>query len=600
VVNFCIDNDLNGYIVSDSLLNLIPRLVTEQSNFIIGWRGETAVTRVEFIERVSSWRHLLEQLSGQHYALYLEDSIEFSAALFGAWYGGKTIWLAADSLQSSNNALKLTVDGFLGDFPADCASLYPSSALRSRVHEYDELDYQSVGLVVHTSGTTGAAQAIPKKMSQLAIEVAAIEQLFGKETANAEIISTVTHQHIYGLLFKVLWPLATGRAIHAHTQLFPEELIRLIASRSCALISSPAHLKRLPIHLNWAGQRLCAVFSSGGVLPAAVAQSTEKLLGQCPIEIFGSSETGGIGWRRRVTKTDDCWTPMPNVEWRISSADELMEVRSPHLLTEEWWQLSDRVEAQKNGRFILKGRCDRIVKIEEKRVSLDLIEQRIATSALVSEVKIVAFNDEADLSCELQRQHLAAVIVLSKLGKSLLFNQGKLALNQQLKNVLVNFVESVALPRKWRYVDQFPMNAAGKTPEALLRALFLHDNENVEQEGRKSLFPLVKLLTRDEKCVELELLWPVNLVYFEGHFPKTPILPGVVQVDWAIKAGRQFFDLPRQFCAMHTVKFQHVILPDSSVNLKLSYEQEKGWLSFSYFSPAKQHSSGRILFALSG
>lgn len=549
----------------NSVLNLVPCMVASAPSN-------------QFLGRVSSWHTLLTKLPGQHYALYLEDSIEFAAALFGAWHAGKTIWLAADTLTSTNAALRLKVDGFLGDFPEECSPLKPSDETSAKVVNYQPLENQFIGLVVHTSGTTGVAQAIPKKMSQLATEVATLEQLFGDKIANADIISTVTHQHIYGLLFKVLWPLTTGRAIHARTQLFPEEFAQLISARPCVLISSPAHLKRLPTHLDWSDHQLRAVFSSGGVLPAAVAQSTAELLGQSPIEIFGSSETGGIAWRQS-TGADDAWTPMPNVEWRVSGEDELMEVKSPHLWTEEWLPISDRVEARKNGRFILKGRRDRIVKIEEKRISLDLIEQRIATSSLVAEVKIIAFNEA--------RQYLAAVIVLSKSGNTLLQDEGKLVVNRQLRNVLVNFVEPVAMPRRWRYVDQFPMNALGKTPETMLRDLFMNTDE-------KS--PNIKLLHRDEKCVELEFIWPLNLLYFQGHFPGTPILPGVVQVDWAIKTGRQFFDLPKHFRAMHALKFQHVILPDCSVNLRLNYDQEKSCLSFSYFSPTKQHSSGRFLF----
>lgn len=584
----------------NSLLSFVPRIMADQHDFIIGWRGETQITRNEFLERVSSWYTLSAQLPGQHYALYSDDSIEFSAALFGAWHAGKTIWLAGDTLASTSDALKLSVDGFLGDFPHDCASVSPSSDMTDKVLKYETLDNQFIGLVVHTSGTTGVAQAIPKKMSQLAIEVATLEKLFGEQCANAEIISTVTHQHIYGLLFKVLWPLTARRAIHARAQLFPEELAQLISTRSNVLIASPAHLKRLPTHLNWSAHNVRAVFSSGGVLADEVVQLTSTLLGQSPVEIFGSSETGGIAWRQRSRESDESanesWTPMPGVEWRITSDEETIEIRSPHLLTAEWFQLADRAQAKNNGRFILQGRRDRIVKIEEKRISLDLIEQRIATSPLVSEVKIIAFNNGP----EFQRQHLAAVIVLSESGKSLLNNQGKLALNHQLKSVLIHFVEILAVPRRWRYVDHFPLNGQGKTPQTMLRDLFV--NEPVEEQKKnESISPIVKLLRRDENCAEFELIWPLNLRYFEGHFPESPILPGIVQVDWAIKTGRQFFALPDKFRAMHALKFQHVILPESLVNLKLDYDQKKSCLSFSYLSPAKQHSSGRILFGdLSG
>jgi hypothetical protein len=59
--------------------------------------------------------------------------------------------------------------------------------------------------------------------------VAAVERsnnagimLFGTPLGDAAIVATVSHQHIYGLLFKVLWPLSTGRAIHARSIAFPK------------------------------------------------------------------------------------------------------------------------------------------------------------------------------------------------------------------------------------------------------------------------------------------------------------------------------------------------------------------------------------------
>ncbi|PRC95156.1 AMP-binding protein [Solimicrobium silvestre] len=590
--------------MSDSMLNLLQRMAANTSTSTIGWRNGAVVSSDDFIARVASWQTLLSPLSGQNFALYLEDSIEFAAALLGAWHAGKTIWLTADTLASSNNALKLSVDGFLGEFPADCAPLLlnamPSTTPDSTAEtalDYAALDAQFVGLVVHTSGTTGAAQAIPKKLSQLAIEVATLEQLFDARLADAEIISTVTHQHIYGLLFKVLWPLVSGRAIHARTVMFPEELAQLMSTRSCALISSPAHLKRLPMHLSWSGanSHLHAVFSSGGALPADVAQSSAALLGKMPIEIYGSSETGGIAWRQRRTEQDDVqdnsWQMLPNVEWRTSSDECLLEVRSPHLLSDAWHTLADRAQAHKNGGFILQGRADRIVKIEEKRISLDAIEQKLATSPLVAEVKVIVLSEQLNSN---QRQHLAAVVVISELGKNLLLSAGKLAVNRQLKDLLVGIVEPVAIPRKWRYVDSFPINLQGKTPHAMLQALFENEAKAPEQ---AVLTPHYKIRHSDVNSVEFDVIWPPNLLYFSGHFPEAPVLPGVVQVDWAIKIGRQTFDLPTQFRAIHALKFQHVILPDSPVNLKLDFDQQKGCLSFSYFTSTWQHSSGRILFA---
>ena len=188
-----------------------------------------------------------------------------------------------------------------------------------------------IGLVLYTSGTTGAAQAIWKKLAQMAVEVATLEKQFGDELGTADILATVSHQHIYGLLFNILWPLAAGRAIRAQNFSFFEELTTL--DRDCALVSSPAHLKRLPENPAWpmAAKRLRAIFSSGGPLPFEVAQESKRLLGRVPIEVYGSSETGGIAYRRQETKTNEAWTPFPGVDWRVDAEEQVLEVRSANL-----------------------------------------------------------------------------------------------------------------------------------------------------------------------------------------------------------------------------------------------------------------------------
>ena len=72
-------------------------------------------------------------------------------------------------------------------------------------------------------------------------------------------------------------------------------------STPAVLVASPAHLKRLPPALPWglAAARLSGLFSSGGPLPDAALADCRSLLLQAPIEVYGSTETGGIAWRRR-------------------------------------------------------------------------------------------------------------------------------------------------------------------------------------------------------------------------------------------------------------------------------------------------------------
>lgn len=553
-----------------------------------GWRDGVCVTHGQLAARMAGWAALLERQPGRQFALYLDDSLEFGAALLGAWQAGKTIWLTADVLPASCAALATHVDGFLGQFPPDCAPLTaPDSGTAPPAWRALAGDFPA--LVVHTSGSTGAAQAIPKKLSQLDSEVATLERLFGRHADGAAVVSTVTHQHIYGLLFKVLWPLAAGRPVHAHSVAFPEQLAALLAQGPCVLAASPAHLKRLPEHLDWRAARtqLRAVFSSGGPLPFDSALAAGTLLGRVPFEIYGSSETGGVAWRQRAAALpeDDSWQAFPGVAWRLDDGDAL-QVRSAHLADDGWLTLADRAQeagASDGDRFVLLGRSDRIVKIEEKRISLSAIEAALLATPQVQEARV--------LLCEAapgERQKVAAFVVCSAAGRALLAAEGKLALNRHLQQVLQGRVEAVAMPRRWRYLEQLPINAQGKTTQALLLALLAPP--------AKPRLPEVRAVERADGAVTLDLFVPADLFYFDGHFDGAPLLPGVVQVDWARHYARLHLALPARFRAMHALKFQQPVLPGSAVRLELHYDAAKCSLQFRYLSDAGQHASGRLLF----
>ena len=580
--------------MSDRIERLYAAMAARPAGGIVGWSVGEGVTNERFLARARAWHALLRGRPGRDYALYLEDSIEFGAALLGAWHAGKTIWLSADTLEATCAALRASVDGFLGQFPAETAPLQPSPPADDDAELGGTLDPEFPALVVFTSGSTGAAQAIPKKLSQMANEVETLDLLFGPATGDAAILATVSHQHIYGLLFKILWPLSSGRAIHAISIAFPEALAPAMAAGPCVLIASPAHLKRLPDHLDWSGaaRMLRGVFSSGGPLAPETAFAMGAVLGKVPVEVYGSSETGGVAWRQRKAGADDSWLPFPTVQWRLGE-DNGLEVRSPHLPDDAWLALADRAESATRGgeqRFVLRGRSDRIVKIEEKRVSLTAMEAALTGTGLAAEARVVLCDPVAG-----ERQRVAAFVVPTIAGRTLLATGGKTALNARLRAALAATVELVALPRRWRYLDQMPVNAQGKTTLAALLALL--DDDGVDRRPR---LPQVRELERAGDRVLLEVTAPSNLYYFDGHFDVAPILPGVVQVDWAIHYGRQYFPLPAIFKGINALKFQQVIQPAQPVRLELLHDAAKGNLQFRYASDAGQHSSGRIVLLAGG
>ncbi len=70
----------------------------------------------------------------------------------------------------------------------------------------------------------------------------------------------------------------------------------------------------------------------------------------------------------------------------------------------------------------------------------------------------------------------------------------------------------------------------------------------------------------EEELFVLELA-PEELC-FQGHFPDNPILPGVVQVDWAIRFGQEAFGPLGDFQGMLNLKFMDLIRPGERLELR--------------------------------
>ena len=589
----------------------------------VAWRAGEPLAAADFARQVAAWRDLLAARPGTRWALFAEDSFEFAAALFGAWHAGKTVIVPGDMQDDTVARLRAASDGFLGALPGALARPAPASAGEPA---FAPLDRDTTQLVVYTSGTNGEPLAIPKRLAQLDAEVHALELRFGTlcdtglapanlapETAAAGaavpglprdadagappvVWATVTHQHIYGLLFRVLWPLASGRPFAAERLAFNEEIAQRIAGPA-VLVTSPAHLRRLPEAVDWSAARanLRAVFSSGGPLPPEAAGSALALLGAAPVEVYGSSETGGVAWRQRA-RHGDTWQPLPGIEVRVD--DGVLSVRSPHLPEPAWWCTSDLASPAGDGMdgFELHGRADRIVKIEEKRVSLTAIEQRLAGSGDVAEARVLMLAGEppvVDVAGIVVPHAVrpAVVAVLTEAGRAKLQSQGKPALVAELRALLVAAVDRVALPRRWRFVDALPVNAQGKSTEALLGALFAPPVE------ARPLRPVPRWRLVEAAHAQASLALSPGLAVFDGHFPGAPILAGVAQVHWAIGFARERFAMPARFLRLDALKFSQPALPGMHLDLELHWNAAAATLQFEYRSTAGRHSSGRIVFA---
>jgi len=423
--------------------------------------GQRFVSWQEFADRVAAHAAYFAARPELRWLVGADNPIDFTVLLFALLYTGRQVVIPPNSQPGTLAQLGEAFDAIADEQ----MRLPPQSNLGLTA----QIDPNAAIIDIYTSGSTGEPKQVRKTLTQFEVEVVVLESLWGEALGRACIVASAPHYHFYGLLFRLFWPLSAGRPFDAVTCTYPDTLrARLALFEDTAFISSPALLARLPELVPLASLQPMPklIFSSGGPLPASAAGEFFRQIGQAPIEVFGSTETGGVAWRRQ--EGDDIWTPMPGIVV-ARDPDGALSLRSPYLLESTPWRMDDAVELLPDGRFFLRGRLDRTVKIEEKRLSLPDMEARLAIHPWVAAAAAVALPG--------RRQSVAAVVVLNAEGRQGLAAVGRREAGLTLRRHLAHYFESVLLPRRWSFQEQLPINERGKLTHASLSAIFTNADD---------------------------------------------------------------------------------------------------------------------------
>jgi 3-hydroxymyristoyl/3-hydroxydecanoyl-(acyl carrier protein) dehydratase len=109
--------------------------------------------------------------------------------------------------------------------------------------------------------------------------------------------------------------------------------------------------------------------------------------------------------------------------------------------------------------------------------------------------------------------------------------------------------------------------------------------------------PDLLAIRHGDSAVELELELSPDLVYFRGHFPNFPVLPGIVQLHWTVCYARRFFAVGSAPVRSVKVKFRNVIAPSERLTLALRDQGEGRRIVFEYRGAGGMRSSGQVTFA---
>ncbi|MDN6298192.1 MAG: AMP-binding protein [Halomonas sp.] len=521
---------------------------------------------------IDAWRRWLVDKPQGRWLLHNPAPEAFCAALFALWESGRSAVLPGDGRADTLAHLGQRLDGVMPE-------AIPHTPTASAPPAPQVLEAGAEALVLYTSGSTGEPLMQTKRFDQLDAELDVQASCWPLE--GSVIVSQVSHQHIYGLLAGILRPVCHGVALCGGDGHYPEVMARRLAEARKAevevtLISSPAQLSRLPEHLDWPCP--ARIFSSGAPLAAEHARRAESLLGAPVVEIYGSTETGGIAWRRQASSAD--WTPLPGVEIQVQNAR--LELRSAFLeAPEQWWQQADLAEPVPGG-FRLGGRADRLIKLAGKRVSLTAIERDLTALTHVTQAHCVRVTRQESQ----QEGRLGAIVVMEENALPHTHAERR-ALSEQLRRHLAPRHEAVALPRYWRFVAELPTNAQGKLDRQARERLFadLSDNRKPRWLGELNDGP-------NQRHVTLEV--PERLAYLAGHFDDFPVVPGVVLVQWAIEQAAHGFGQSEGFQGVDRLKFQRPLAPGTRCRLTL--ERRRDSIHFALESREGRHAAGRLRF----
>lgn len=424
----------------------------------VAWTPQGAISADELYTRVLTQARALVRLEAQSVALWLPDSVDFLVAFLALALAGKHIVLPHTLQAGACVQMAKHFDALLTDAPQpalNCPQYSPAELIISGASQVasEYSCHSPVAITLFTSGSTGGPQPVHKTLHELEAEVAVLMHDF-PNVGTAPVIASVSHHHIYGLLHVLLWPLARGAAFVVEPAQYPEVLIEQLAQYGPAVwVASPTHLARMPDSelFPQTNAQLLDMFSSGGLLTEPAALRLIQILGFSPIEVLGSTETGGVAWRRQSDSPR--WSALHGVTL-MQSARGCLLVRSGHLDLPDAFEMGDKVGGFDGASFELLGRIDTVVKVEGKRLSLTELEARLAESCWVDQCRAAVVRG--------RRDEVGIVATLTVEGRQELERNGKHKMNIQLRDYLSDFFDRPVIPRRWRYLEKMPSNTQGK------------------------------------------------------------------------------------------------------------------------------------------
>jgi acyl-coenzyme A synthetase/AMP-(fatty) acid ligase len=301
-----------------------------------------------------------------------------------------------------------------------------------------------------TSGSTGEPKIVHKKAFQFG-EQHRVEAPWLGLDGPLTVVSLVPAFHILGYIYGFSTPVAAqGTAVFSRGS-SPQGWVEMVRTeRPRLVVGVPLHY-RLMVQLLDAPLPEAVYLCSGGPLDLAIASEFERRAGWPVLQVYGSTETGGIAVRRGSGPLE----PFPQLAWKSRDSDGRLVIKAAWQDRPSDWHCTDDVVAVEDGTFRLLGRADSVVKIGGRRFSTGEVVQTALAAPGVAQAHALPYDRFGE--------HAIALFVVASNG-----------LPVSAADVRAHLASRLALfkiPRTIHVLAELPTRGIGKVDEAALRAI---------------------------------------------------------------------------------------------------------------------------------
>jgi acyl-coenzyme A synthetase/AMP-(fatty) acid ligase len=433
------------------------------------------------------------QSKGSNVLLFLDSGFNFVIGFYAVLFSGNAPILVNNKLKGTLHSLETLFDYVLTD-----------EKNRKHIEKYLKVDSDRLLLLngddedktntqlqytertvsgndkmlyLFTSGSTGKPKLIEKTYSNIIIEVEFLKDLLHTDKQDLYLPLVPTF-HIYGLLFSVLLPIYTGGSIRLDMPFSPSGIIEDgLIRNSNIVVGNPTQYISVSKFFGEYEKRdfkhIKYCISSTMAIDSEIIIKFYKEAGIKIIELYGSTETGGIAYRKYYDSP--YWKVFPYIEYQINSDYDksdaesnqddgndnigILELDSPTLSKqksdngEKWFSTGDVVELNDNDAksFTLLGRVNQIIKTGGNRVSAIEVENVIKKGSLVKDIVVIGVRTK-----DIRGEVVVAYVELSKNESS------ESATIRNIKEYCQERLPDFKIPKTFVVLPNIPRGANGK------------------------------------------------------------------------------------------------------------------------------------------